>query len=120
MHRGPGRFRPPVPLRLADPVADRVRRNTDDQIRELQAVPLVRGRVIRDVELEDGVETAIAHGLGHRAAVLVSPPRWKGATGTHSSPAVMEYRAGDRDPEVYVVLKATGFGATVVVDLWIF
>jgi hypothetical protein len=69
------RFKPPVATKLGDKDADRVRQNHDDRIREIQGVPIVGGRLFRDIELEANVETPISHCLGRKATILVSPLR---------------------------------------------
>lgn len=90
---------------------ERIRRNLAEAIRELQGLRVLR--VIREgVELADGVATPIAHNLGRRAFVWVSPAR-----GASTSGRIEEVRDGSYDMTKYVVLKATGFGATVLVDV---
>jgi hypothetical protein len=91
--------------------AERVRRNHAEAIAELQASPLWRVRIV-EVTLADGVETTVAHGLGRAPRMLwISPPR--GATSTGR---IDEIRGGTRRADV-VVLKATGWGATITVDV---
>lgn len=93
---------------VADPVVDRVRRDLTEAVRELQRLPQIR--VIENVTLADGVETPVAHGLGRPAIwVRESSPR-----GASSSGRVEEVRNGKHDRSRYVVLKATGFGASVI------
>jgi hypothetical protein len=107
------RFQAPLALQLADPAADRVRQSVDQRIRELQGAPAVWMVVVPGVELEDGVETPIAHGLGRA-------PRWvreSAPRGAASSGRVEQIRGGSFDPSQYVVLKATGWGATITVDV---
>jgi hypothetical protein len=69
------RFKPPATGKLADKEAEQVRQNHDLRIRELQNIPVVGGKLIKDIELESDVLTPVAHGLGRRATVLLSPPR---------------------------------------------
>lgn len=110
------RFQAPAAVRLADESAERVRRSHDERIRELQAVRIAQGAPIKDVELEDGVETPIAHGLGRRAMYSHTAPRGASTVGM-----ITDARDDARfDPDKYVVLKADGYGATVTVDLWVF
>lgn len=107
------RLHAPTTARLADPVDDRVRQGIDRQIRELQAAPAVSMVVIPGVELEDGVETPIPHGLGRPARwVKESAPRSATTTGR-----VEEVRGSTHDRTRYVVLKATDWGATITVDV---
>lgn len=75
-------------------------------------VDAVRREVlVTDVELESGVATQIPHGLGYGYShVAVSPVR-----GAVTSGRIEEGTSPDRGK--FVVLTATGFGATVTVDL---
>lgn len=110
------RFQPPVSIQLADASAERVRRNHEERIRELQGSQVVSGRLILDVVLADGVVTPISHGLGRRAVVILSPPRGSGMT----TGRIQEIRTGDHAPEQYVVLRADGFGMSITIDAWVF
>lgn len=101
-----------VDARLPEATAERVRQSHRDAIKELQSEPLIGTRVIRDVELANATETPIAHRLGRRAVVLVSPPRGASSTGR-----IEEVRSSTYDPTKYVVLEANGHGATITVDL---
>lgn len=98
-------------LTLADADADRVRRNHAEAITELQATPAAGARVLRGVELADGIDTPVAHGLPRAPSfVTCSVPRGAIAAGY-----LEEVRSGtDRRA---VVLRATGYGATVTVDV---
>lgn len=91
---------------------ERIRRNTTDAVKELQASPFVRAVTIRDQALEDGVTTPIPHRLGVRAFVVWSPVRGPSTVGM-----IEEVRDEQYDPSLYVVLKASGYGATVTIDL---
>jgi len=102
-----------VQTRLADPALERVRQDHAAAIGELQGLPCVALRVVTDVELADGIETPVAHGLGRPALwVRESAPRNASTTGR-----VDEIRTGSADRRKFVVLKATGFGATITVDV---
>ena len=101
-----------LPIRLDDEKTERVRRNTQDAISELQRLPASRARIIRDVALADGVSTPVPHGLGVAAFATHTPPRGASSTGR-----IEEVRDGTQDRTKYVVLKATGWGATVTVDI---
>lgn len=106
------RHMPPVSLRLDDETAERVRRSHAEAITALQAAPAVSAVVLADVALVDAVATPIPHGLGRvPRRVLVSPSR--GATSTGR---IVETRDGI-DREKYLVLTATGHGATIKVDI---
>lgn len=76
-----------VPVKLTDPDAERARDNHAQRIREIQSVPVLGGRLIKDVVLENGVDTPVAHGLGRKATVLISPPRGTNMTGEIIIPA---------------------------------
>lgn len=91
---------------------ERIRRNIVDAVRELQRLPVVSTALKAGIELADGKTVHIPHGLGRAPSmVLVSPPRGTAATGR-----IEEVRDGiDRDK--YVALKATGWSATVTVDV---
>lgn len=91
---------------------ERIRRAMYDAITELQGLRSSSARILADKELADGVATPIPHGLRRRVFVTHSPPR--GATSTGR---IEEVRDGDFDPAQYVVLLATGWGATITVDL---
>lgn len=107
---------PPLSVRLSDEDAERVRRSHEEKIRELQTSPAIGLRVIPDVRLPDSVATTIAHGLGRIPQwVRESCPR--GAT---SSGRVEEVRDGSADRRHFVILKATGWGATITVDVAVF
>ena len=90
--------------------AETTRRTHEACILELQASG---PRVIADVELADGVERPIAHKLGRKPVfVTTSPPR-----GASTSGRIEEVRSGSYDRAQVVVLKATGWGATITVDV---
>lgn len=105
--------RPALAPRLDDRKVDRVARDHARRIDDLGKLPASGMRVIRDVELADGVETPIAHGLGRRATyVRESSPRGAVATGR-----IEEVRTSDYDADKFVVLKASGWGAAVTIDV---
>lgn len=106
---------PAVVIQLADADAERVRKNHEVRITELAQLPLARAKVISNVSLESGIETPVVHGLGRRPLfVMPSAPR-----GASSSGRIEEIRtaASTHDPAQRVVLKATGWGATITVDV---
>ena len=93
--------------------AETTRRAIEDCVLELQLVPAASMRIVKDVTLADGVVTPVAHRLG-RAPVWVreSCPRGASTTGR-----VEEIRNGTHNRDQIVALKATGWGATITVDL---
>ena len=93
--------------------AERVRRNHHEAIAEIQQAPLVGAVVLPGIELEDGVETPVAHRLG-RAPRFVSPSIVRGAS---SAGFIAEIRAGGYNRAQHLVLKASGWGATITLDL---
>lgn len=115
--RGKKRLKAPTSGRLADPDAERIRRNQDERIGEIQSVPILQGRLFTDIELEDGVNTPIPHGLGRRAHVFISPAQFSSAATTGR---IREVRSTVFDPTKYVVLRANGWGETITVDAWVF
>jgi hypothetical protein len=102
-----------LPIKLADTDAERVRRTHHDAITELQQLRMTGARLLEGVELEDGVPTLVAHGLGRRVAVFPSAIR-----GASSSGRIDEIRDGV-DFKKFVKLEANGYGATITVDLWV-
>lgn len=89
---------------------ERIRRNVAAAIRELQLQP--SATIIRDVVLADGITTPIAHRRGRPVTVTISPPRGASTTGR-----VDEVRDTVHDRSQYVVLKASGWGASITVDV---
>lgn len=92
--------------------AERVRRNHHEVSAELQKRPEIT--VIKDVTLADATLKQIAHGLGRPVTFMVSPPRGAASTGR-----IVETRSTSYDRSKYVALTATGWGATITVDLWL-
>ncbi len=92
--------------------ADRSRRALEESVRELQDLPASSTRIIAGVELADGVERPIAHKLG-RAPLFVRSSDPRGAVSTGR---IEEIRGG-YDRSQFVALKATGWGATITVDV---
>ncbi len=89
-----------------------MRRNLEACILEIQNSPAMAERICSGVELADGVETTIAHKLGRAPRfVRESCPRNAVSTGR-----VEEVR-GTHDRTQVVVLKASGWGATIIVDV---
>lgn len=107
------RLRPPSSARLRDDETEAARRDLADRIVELQGLPCVDLGVLENIELKDGVETPIAHGLGRRP-VWVKESTVRGATATGR---IVEIRDAKYDRTKVVVLKASGHGATIYVDV---
>ena len=106
------RYIAPVSAKLADQDAERVRRSHEAAILELQKAS-ASSVIIPDVQLEDGIERPIPHRLGRVPKfVRESCPRNASSTGR-----VEEVRSGSYDRAQVVVLMATGWGATITVDV---
>lgn len=116
MAGGKPAFTPGTSPRVGDPETDRILQNHDRRISEVVGVPIVQGRLFRGVELPSGVDTIIRHGFGRRVSVFISPPYPSlFATGR------IGWKSDDADdPKNQIMLRATGFGATVYVDAWVF
>lgn len=111
------RLGPPVTPVLSDEAAEQVRREHDRAIRELQRLPLADAVVINDVSLASGVDTPVSHKLGRKPRmVYVSPPRGPSSTGRIEE---MRTGLGALQRDQVVVLKATGWGATIAVDVMV-
>jgi hypothetical protein len=68
------RLTPPISTRLSDEDAERVRRNHEQRISELQALPAAGMRVLKGIQLPPSTDVVISHGLGRAPQfVLVSP-----------------------------------------------
>ena len=90
--------------------AETARRVAEECIRELQTG---RPSVLRSIVLEDGIETAVAHKLGRA-------PLWVGVScvrGAVASGRVEEVRTGSYQFAQVIVLRATGYGGPVTIDL---
>jgi hypothetical protein len=98
-------------VRLSDALLEQVRRNFAEAIAELQQRP--DPRVLANITLQDGIATPVPHKLG-RAAAWVAPSAVRGAS---TSGRVEEVRDGTYDRTKFVTLKATGYGATITVDV---
>ncbi len=105
--------RAPSTPKLADVNSERVRREHDAKIVELQNTPSASMKFISNVQLADTVATPIPHGLG-RAPKFVTESTPRGAT---AAGRIDEIRDGSQDRTKVIVLKATGFGATITIDV---
>lgn len=102
----------PEPIELHDERAERVRRSHAAAIVELQGLPSASERVVT-ARLKNGVPTPINHTLGRAPTfVAVSVPR-----GAVSAGFIVEVRGGNIDPRKQIVLTASGYGATITVDV---
>ncbi len=100
-------------ITLADTKAEEVRRSHHDAIGELQRAPLAGAKVVSGVRLENGKATTVAHGLGRA-------PKWVGISalrGAASAGFINETRSGDTSKSV--TLTASGYGATITVDVMV-
>lgn len=114
------RLQAPVSLHVEDPALERVRRNHDERIRELQAQPIVGGKLVKDIELPDGSDVFVSHGFGRVAYFFLSPPRYTHAATTGR---IHDRRLGnfaEYDPRNSLCLRANGWGGTIYVDAWLF
>lgn len=98
--------------KLRDETAERVRRSHAFAITELRGRPTVV--VVENVDLPEATRVMVAHGQGRPVSVVVGPVRG----GVTTTGRIVEDRNfSDRDQ--FVALTATGWGATVTVDLWL-
>lgn len=118
-------FTPSITLQLPDQTAERVRRNTAQQIGELQGMPSSSLRVAATVTLTPGVPQQIAHKLGRAPrGVWTGCPR--AASTLTAVGTVQEFRGKDPsgnpiDATQIVVLEAIGFGGVpITVEVMVF
>lgn len=98
-----------------------VRRHQAQQIEELQKIPIMAGKLIKDIKLPDGVDVAVAHGFGRPVSVFLTPPRQVVSGATTGRLLDQTLRVADKyDPNLFFVLRATGFTIDVWVDAWVF
>lgn len=113
------RFTAKLINKFADETLDRVIRNIHQRIDEIAGVRLVRGRLIQGVKLADGVETPVAHDLGHRAILFIGVPRQGNFSASNGRLMdLTDIRADKINSYTHSMLKATGFGGTLTVDIW--
>lgn len=119
-----GKLTPPVTVRLDDPDAEKIRRNHEQRILELQALASVRSETIRNVAIATNDVTMVAHGLGREPTqVTVSPVRVALASlGSLTSGVIVDFGFADRfgnplDRTRVFQLGAFGFAIPVTVDV---
>lgn len=109
-------LRKAIGVKLDDPDAERIRQNHDERIAELQQLPGAGLVGLGQFQLVDSVETTIPNPLNRKPTqVIVSPPRGAVTTGR-----IEEVRDGKYDRTRILVLKATGWGASIFVDVAVF
>lgn len=104
---------PPSTPRLDDQGAELVRREHDAKIVEIQRQPAMGLRIVPNVSLADATATPIAHGLG-RVPTFAFPSFVRSPS---TSGRIEEIRDGSVDRSKFVLLKASGYGATITIDL---
>lgn len=101
--------------------AEVVRRQQAEQIAELQRVSIMAGKLIKDIRLPDGVDVPVSHGFGRRVIVLLSPIKQEISGATTGRILDQTIRTSSTyDPNLFFVLRATGFTLDVLVDAWVF
>jgi hypothetical protein len=88
-----------------------------NMIRGLQAIDVLKGRLVEGVDLANATDVDVAHLLGRA---------WKGWIVVDTYGASSAGRIDGTAPTVdydraqYLRLRATGYGATITVSLWVF
>jgi hypothetical protein len=104
---------PPLPIKLDDDKSERVRRNHEQRLSDVENQPAVSMVTRTEIQLADGVTTPINHTLGKTPSlVIVSPPRGAVSTGR-----IAEIRDGKTDRSRTIQLVANGWGATITIDI---
>lgn len=108
------KFSQPTARRLSDPDAEKVRQEHAQVLREITSHPVMQTKVIPDVSLPDATVVQVAHGLGRAPSIVkISTPR-----GAASAGYINELRDGTSgDRSKTIALKASGYGATITVDI---
>lgn len=113
----PGGPRLPVPPRIDDAKVDQVLRDQRRAIEDLAKLPGAGMHVVTGVQLADGIDTAVAHGLGRPPSFVgVSCPRGLTSTALGATGRVVQI-SSSVDRTKHVVLRAVGWGETIVVDV---
>jgi len=113
------RLIPSIPARLPEATAERVRRNHDERLREIQALPLVQGKLLKHILLTNNATTTIAHGMGRPVSCFVSPPHRPSGSGG-SDMRIMRIKTAAVDESTSLQLYAGDWGGDVYVDIWVF
>lgn len=82
-------------------------------------MPLVRGKLITGITIPNNGNVWVGHGLGRPARIFVSPPRG-GASSTGRITDITDEADVVEDRSKYVVLRGSGWGQDIVVDVWVF
>lgn len=104
---------PTIDVRFSDELAERVRRNFSDQIRELQNAPALTSEFLRGVSLPAGATTLIAHRLGRPPVMITLSP----IQGSSTPGVIEEVLSTSVDRTKFIQLRASGYGATITVDV---
>lgn len=119
-----GKLTPPVTLRLDDMDAEKMRRNFEQRIAELQALASLRSETVRNVVIASNDVTMVAHGLGRDPVqVTVSPVRIALASlGSLTPGVIVDFGFADRngnplDRTRVFQLGAFGFSIPITVDV---
>lgn len=112
------RFTAPLSVALPDPNAEAVRKNVDQRVREIQDLPAIGLRVIKNVSLPNGVVVLVEHLLGRKPLwVGLSIPRGAASAGIVSDFGSMDAAGNSVDRAQYVPMGASSYGATITVDV---
>lgn len=108
--------RPPAVAVVPDPETNRA---LDDHRRSIEAVtssPAIGMRVLSDIEFADGIDTPVAHGLGRRPTLVT----YSCVRGAVTAGTIEDVGSSTANPATHVVLRATGYGATVTANVAVF
>jgi len=101
-------------MRLADPKVESVCRSIRDAIHEIQDLPAMQLRLIRNVAVLSNNDVIVKHGLGREPLwVGVSAVRWDGAafvdSGTFFDRGRVDASGGPIDRSNFIILAADNF-----------
>jgi hypothetical protein len=105
--------------RTGDPKVDEIIRRLEEADRRNGAIPILRGRLLEGIILNNGTPTMVAHGLKRpwRGWLVCN---LEGATSTgriqHAAPTPTD----SYDQFSFLRLTATGYGGKITVSLWVF
>lgn len=105
--------------RTGDRDLDGMLRQASDELRHLNDIPILNGVLIQDVDLANATDVLIRHRLNRR---------WRGwwvtnlegATASGFIRHVPSVTASPYDLNHFLRLRATNYGATITVALWVF